>query len=516
MKTTITLTPWLAAKRNCAPTIEGEVEAETDRAILLADGTWIPRSQIVDRRDHIPEPDAESYGRSRTKPWRHQRVAYNLALGLVGCGLWLDMGTGKSKVVVDLVVNTKQRLVLICAPLSVLPVWEREFRLHAAEPFRALVLEKGSTAVRARRLDQASAVVARGGSPLVVVVNYEAVWRGEIRKLIEELPWGVIVADEIHRIKAPNGRASKFLARLGQREHVKHRLGLSGTPLPHSPLDAYAIYRFLDPAIFGTSFFRFKARHAILGGFNGKQVVRFQRLDELERKMASISYRVESRDVLDLPETMDEWRWVDLGPRATKIHAELEADLVAEIGDGEITASNVLVKLLRLQQVTGGVVTRDDGVREVVSDAKRRAVSELLEDLRPRPAVLFARFLADLDQARDAGEAAGYTVGELSGRTKAGLEDFRSGGCDLLVVQIQAGGVGIDLTRASHAIYWSTGFSLGDYLQSRARLHRPGQTRGVVYYHICARGTVDERVALALRKREDLVASVLGALRGGK
>ena len=83
----------------------------------------------------------------------------------------------------------------------------------------------------------------------------------------------------------------------------------------------------------------------------------------------------------------------------------------------------------------------------------------------------------------------------------------------LLGCQLQAGGVGIDLTRAAHAVYLSLDFKLADYAQSRARVHRPGQTRPVVYHHLLARDTIDWAIWGALRKREEIVDAVIASIR---
>jgi SNF2 family DNA or RNA helicase len=100
---------------------------------------------------------------------------------------------------------------------------------------------------------------------------------------------------------------------------------------------------------------------------------------------------------------------------------------------------------------------------------------------------------------------------ELSGRRKD-LEAWQGGGAPILAVQIQAGGVGIDLTRAAYCCYLSTGFSLGDYEQSLARCHRPGQHRTTYYYHFVARDTIDQTVYRALRNRKNVVEAVLDGI----
>ncbi len=296
----------------------------------------------------------------------------------------------------------------------------------------------------------------------------------------------------------------------------KQRVGLTGTPFPHSPLDIFAQYRFLDARIFGHSFTRFRARYGVMGGWQGKQVVAYQNTEELAERFRSIAYEC-GADVVSLPETVDTTRTVVLGAHAARLYAQVARDFWAGVESGEITASNALTRMLRLQQITGGSVGLDldagerpqDRRVEHVDTAKQDALRSVLEDLpEGEPVVVFARFTADLDAIHAAAKAAGAESWELSGRRRE-LEAWQHGAASVLAVQVQAGGVGVDLTRARVCVYYSLGFSLGEYLQSRKRTHRPGQTRSVLYVHLVAEGTIDEQVYRALEARQSVIEAVL-------
>jgi SNF2 family DNA or RNA helicase len=195
-------------------------------------------------------------------------------------------------------------------------------------------------------------------------------------------------------------------------------------------------------------------------------------------------------------------------------YTSLENEFIAQLDEGIVTASNALAKLLRLQQITsgfvGGVVGESDGRKIVqLGNSKRSALREIFEDISPdQPIVVFCRFINDLESIHSVSAEVGRSSLELSGSKKE-LEDWQAGKANVLAVQIQSGGVGIDLTRSCYAIYYSTGFSLSDYEQSLARLHRPGQKSNVTYIHLVAKKTVDEKVARALSKRASVVESVL-------
>jgi len=320
-----------------------------------------------------------------------------------------------------------------------------------------------------------------------------------------------LLVHNCHRLKAPGGKASRYVARLGR--VARFRLGLSGTPMPHSPLDVYAYYRFIDPAIFGWSFHKFRQHYAVMGGFQNHQVVGYRNLEELNRKFYSITFPC-SKDVLDLPPEVHVTYTCRLGPEALRVYRSLEHDLIAEVQAGVITATNALVKLLRLQQITGGFLRTDGGEQIQIDAAKMNLLRDVLEDIDAAEAVIvLCRFHKDLDAVHRAASELGRKSLELSGRRDE-LRPWQAGSAPVLAVQIDSGGLGVDLTRARYAIYYSLGFSLGSYEQSLARIHRPGQTRPVEYVHLLAEGTVDQKVMAALAARADVVNAVLQQLKG--
>ena len=442
----------------------------------------------------------------KTTLWEHQQRAVDFAKDKTGAMLAMDMGTGKSLTTLALIDRWEPERILILAPLSVLGVWRREFERHLPGAYRVLVLDSGDTKKKARQLADACAI----NKPLAVVTNYESAWREALKERIFSTPFDLIVFDESHRVKAPGGKASWFAKELSKR--VPRRLALTGTPMPHSPLDLYAQYRALDTSIFGTSYNRFKLRYAEMGGYQGKQVTGFTRQDEMQAKFRQIAFQVTKEEALDLPEQVHVSLTCRLCPTAQAHYKSMERNFYIELERGEVTAGNALVKLLRLQQMTSGYLTDDDGVEHAVDESKENLLREVLSDIpRKQPVVVFTRFRRDLDTVRRVAHEQRRVYGEVSGRAKALTEH----GCfkpdiDLMGVQIQSGGVGIDLTRASVAIYFSMGFSLGDYMQSLSRLHRPGQEHKVTYYHLIAEGTVDEKVYVALQNRQNVVNEILG------
>ena len=440
--------------------------------------------------------------------WQHQRAGFAFCRNLPGALLGFDMGLGKSRVAVGLIL-ARSKLALILCPKSVVDVWPREFDKHTHEPVGIIALNKGSVTDKTREAERA-VQAARGGMfrRLALVINYESAWREPFSGFAMKAGIDTLIMDEAHKIKSPGGKASRFCARLGAL--CAFRLGLTGTPMPHSPLDIYGVYRALDPRVFGTNFHHFKTRYAITGGVNKHAVIGFQNQQELHDKFNTIAIRA-GKELLDLPPEQDVTIPVELSPGATRILRGLEKDFYAELKNGEITAANALVKLLRQQQITGGYAHYDDGHKEQVDTGKADALTDLLEGMGQEPVVVFTRFTADLDTVAAACAWLNAPYSELSSRVNQ-LADWQAGNGQVIGVNIQAGGSGIDLTRARYSIYFSLGFSLGEYMQSRARVHRPGQDRPVTYYHLIAENTVDSNVYVALEARKEVVDHILAGL----
>lgn len=429
-----------------------------------------------------------------------------------GAMLYMGMGTGKSKVAVDLVINFGFQRVLILCPKSVINVWPKEFQKHAGHTrWAVLPLNKGSIAQRMEEAEKFLHLQRVKGNQAIIVMNYEAVWRSPFDSWVVNFAnFDLVICDESHRIKSPGSQVSKYLAKLADR--VPYRLCLTGTPMPHGPLDVYGQYRFLDKGIFGTSFTKFRARYAQLvplGETGAFKVVGYMNQDELHDKFYSIAYRAD-RDVLELPEAIHNIREVELEDKSMKIYKNLERDFYSWIDEGkEVTINNALTKILRLQQVTSGYLPTDDGQLVQIGSEKAEALADLFEDIPSNePIVVFCRFRQDLDTIVMTAQKSGRTVCELSGRCNQ-LADWQQGKYNVIAVQIQAGGVGVDLTRACYCIYYSVGHSLGDYEQSLARTHRPGQKRTVFYYHLIASGTIDEKVYKSLQQKKDVVRAIL-------
>ncbi|MDD3400392.1 MAG: DEAD/DEAH box helicase [Eubacteriales bacterium] len=426
-----------------------------------------------------------------------------------GCAFLMDMGTGKTITTIavagTLFENGSISRMLVVSPKSIVTVWEQEFEKFAAYPYTAAVLDGDSG-------KKADTIRHMNGSGLqVVIVNYESCWRleSEIVRWEPEL----IVCDESSKIKNPQAKCSKALHRLGRLS--RFNLILTGTPITNSPLDFFSQYKFLDESIFDGSFYSFRGKYAILGGFQNHQIVGYKHLNELVEKAHSIAYRIRIEEAVELPEFVEEIRPVKLERKAQQIYDGIDKDSFAELMGGEVLARNVLTRLLRLSQVTGGFIRDDTNeIVEAVSRAKLEALEDILDSCmdEDKKLVVFARFIPEIDaiSAMLRKKGIGYALikGDVTDRAEQ-VERFQTDpDTRVFIGQLQTTGMGLTLTAASVCVYYSLDFSFANYEQSRARIRRIGQTKRGIYIHLVCKDTIDETVMAALKKKAN-VASLL-------
>ncbi len=421
----------------------------------------------------------------------------------------MDMGTGKTITAIAVIgilsKMYKVRRVLVVCPKSITGVWQQEFEKFADYRFTLAVLD-GDTAKKA---DTIRYMI--GEDLQVIVVNYESCWRLE-SELSRWRP-DMIICDESSKIKNPQAKCSKALHRLGKIS--EYNLILTGTPVTNSPLDFFSQYKFLDESIFGGSFYAFRNQYAIIGGFQNHQIIGYKHLDELVRKAHSIAYRVRLEDAVELPEFVEETRPVKLEKQAQQIYDGIDKDSFAELMNGEVSTRNVLTRLLRLSQCTGGFIRNDTGdFVQQVSSAKLEALEDIIDSAleEDRKVVVFARFVPEIDAIKQLlqRKKIGYALikGDVKDRAEQ-VDNFQNNDVTKVFVgQLQTTGMGLTLTAGSVCVYYSLDFSYANYEQSMARVRRIGQTKRGVYIHLVAQGTIDEQVIAALRHKGD-VAKIL-------
>ena len=462
--------------------------------------------------------------------FNHQREGWQAAMqelvfGGGGYGLLYEMGCGKTLTAIAIAGSLWQmglvKRVLIVAPASVCSVWPREFKQYADFPVDCLVLT-GGTAQRRQALDSFASYEPTAMQ--VAVINYEGAWRlpdsvgktSVVRKYSPDL----VICDESHRIKKPTAKQSKYIHMLG--DNASYRMILTGTPVQNNPLDFFSQYRFLNRNVFGQSFMRFRSRYAVMGGYavHGKpvQVVGYRNLDELTEKAYSCASRVTKADCLDLPKQTFETRYVDMSHTGMKIYKEMKRESIAWLGENPVTASNVLSRLLILQRLTGGYIRADEeSTARQVDTSKLDALEDIVLDLQDagEKCVVFVRFLDELasivDMLNRHGIRHSAIYGAVPQQQRGELVDsFQNDpGVKVFVAQVDTAGLGITLTAARVAVFYSPTWNYASYQQALARTHRIGQQAECHYIHLVCPGTVDEDVMAALDSKKNLADIVV-------
>ena len=399
--------------------------------------------------------------------------------------------------------------VLIVAPTSVVAVWPKEFQEFADFKYTCKTL-LGDKTHRLRELNDLQKFPFKAMK--VAVINYESTWREGIFEALQEYDADLIICDESQRIKTHDASQSKALHELG--DQARYKLILSGTPVQNNAIDIFSQYRFLDASIFGKNFYQFRNRYAIMGGFSNRQIIGYKDLDGLIMKEHSIAFRITKEEAIDLPEQTFETRKVFFSKKEQELYNRIKRDSYAELDSGgQITATTVLTKLLRLQQLTGGFLVEDEATKpQQVSTAKMDALADIIEDYvigAGKKLVIFARFIAEVKAIiemvgkklpRDMKQVAIY--GDIKKEDRGDIvKQFQEDPATTVFVG--------QIDTADTCVYYSKNFNYATYSQSLSRIHRIGQRNTCTYIDLEVDKTVDELISKSLGKKEDMAKTVV-------
>lgn len=457
----------------------------------------------------------------KARPFEHQKRAFEFVMHRFendsGAALLVEMGCGKSLIsvaVAGALFNERRiRNLLIVCPLSICGVWEEEFSKFADFDYNLKIL-KGSLEKKIETLYS-----LEGRALQIVVVNYESVWR--IERQIKNWHPDMIICDESHKIKSHNIAASKSIHKLG--EKTMYRLILTGTAITNKAIDIFSQYKFLEPRIFGKSFYIFRNHYFDMVGFGQHTpVLKESMRDELRNKIHSIAFVAKKSECLDLPETTEIIRKVELEPSAMNTYKHLVRDSFAELQNSEVTVTNVLTKILRLSQLTGGFLGDDEGKKvHQISKAKLNALEDIIDEVTAsgKKLVVMARFIPEIEAIKKllVGKGLHFSIitGEIKNRASE-IAKFQND-TDVLVFvgQIATAGLGITLTAASTMVFYSLDYSMSNFEQAKARIHRTGQKENCTYIYLIASNTVDKKIMRALKNKVNLAKSLIDDYKNG-
>jgi SNF2 family DNA or RNA helicase len=470
--------------------------------------------------------------RFKTKPFEHQKEALKKSWAAKTYALFMEMGTGKSKVLVDNIAMLYDRGAirgaLIVAPKGVYKNWhDIEFPVHLPEhvAHTKVLWEASKTIKKQLELDT---LFDDKGDLKILIMNVEAFSTKKgldfaHRFLNIFLGKALIGIDESTTIKNPTAKRTKSILKIGNL--ASYRRILTGSPVTKSPLDLYSQCEFLDPWHLGhSSYYSFRSRyaHMVDRNFGGKRVqlvVSYRKLPELTEKLNKFSYRVLKEDCLDLPPKLFTKRIVELTDEQKKVYAQMKSLAMAFTEDGKVMSTvNVMTQLMRLHQVTCGTFKADDGTITHLENNRIQALMDCIEDVDGK-VIIWANYREDIKKIADAlkkayGEAS--TV-EYWGEVDAGVRQDNiaqfqdvKGPTRFFVGNAQTGGYGITLTAANTVVYYSNSYDLEKRLQSEDRAHRIGQTGNVLYIDLVAEGTIDDKIVKALKDKVNIANEIMG------
>jgi len=464
----------------------------------------------------------------RMKPYKHQLTALEKSWNKETYAYFMEMGTGKTKVLIDnmsmLYDNGKIDSALIIAPKGVVKTWyEQELPTHLPKHIENVTVLWQSNITKKQQVSLDN-LMKIGTELHILIMNVEAL---STKKGVDfafkflNSHNALMAIDESTTIKTPSAKRTKSIISLGKM--AKYRRIMTGSPVTKNPLDLYTQCLYLDPYLLDfQSYYAFRNRYAEMKTLNVRgrsiQVVnKFINLNELSDKLQGFSYRVLKEDCLDLPEKIYMKRHISLTHDQIKVYDQMKKTALATLNGKTTSTMTVLTQLMRLQQITCGHFVADDGSTQDIQSNRIKELMDVLDEIEGK-AIIWGHWQRDIKNIIKAvvdeygpGSVVDYYGLTPQDERQDNIRKFQNDPkCRFLVGTPQTGGYGITLTQANTVIYYSNGYDLEKRLQSEDRAHRIGQKKNVTYVDLICEDTVDEKIVKALRKKINVASQVLG------
>jgi len=464
----------------------------------------------------------------KTTPYRHQLTALERSWNKESFAYFMEMGTGKTKVLIDNVamLYDKGRIdgALIVAPKGVVSTWyKQELPAHLPDHIENVAVLWQAN-INKKQQEKLDTLFQTGHDLHILIMNVEAfstekgrTFAGKFLRSHKSL----MAIDESTTIKNPKAKRTKAIESM--RTLALYRRILTGSPVTRNPLDLYSQCEFLDPYhLDHSSYYTFRTRYAIMrtahiAGRSIQLVSGFKNLGELSDKLKPFSYRVLKEDCLDLPGKIYMKREITLTPEQKKVYDEMKQTALATLNGKRVTTVNALTQLMRLQQIACGHFTADDGSTQNIKNNRIEELMEVLEEVEGK-AIIWCHYQRDVENVFeriskrfDPGSVVHYYGGTLQEERDKALKNFKENpDCRFFVGTPATGGYGITLTVANTVVYYSNGYDLEKRMQSEDRAHRIGQKKSVTYVDIITDDTVDTKIVKSLRKKINIASEVMG------
>jgi len=465
----------------------------------------------------------------KTKPYDHQIKALEKSVDKKNYAYFMEMGTGKSKVLVDnmamLYDKGKINGALIIAPKGVYNNWyTQEIPIHLASHIQPKMVLWTATISKTKQKEYDS-LFETGYDFHILIMNVESFSTDKGRLFAGKFlraHRAIMAIDESTTIKNPTAKRTKAIVALGKEAYFKRIL--TGSPVTKSPLDLFSQCAFLgDECLDFGSYYSFKNRYAVMkthnfGGRRVQLVHSYQRLDELAEILKEFSYRVLKEECLDLPDKIYIKREVELSKEQLQAYSTMKSAALATLKGKMATAPHVLTQMMRLHQITCGHLKNDDGTTTEIKSNRMTELMNLLDEVEGK-VIIWGNYIYDIEnlvkavkkEYGDDSVVQYYGATSSEDRAKA-IKKFQDPDSKVrfFIGNPQTAGYGITLTEAGTVVYFSNGYDLEKRLQSEDRAHRIGQKKSVTYVDFIAPKTVDEKIVKALRNKIDIASQVMG------
>jgi len=464
----------------------------------------------------------------KTKPYKHQLTALEKSWNRATYAYFMEMGTGKTKVLIDnlamLYDKGKINGALIIAPKGVVGTWyNQEIPAHLPNHIENVTVLWQAN-INKKQQEKLESLFEVEESLHILVMNVEALSTtkgAEFAAKFLRCHETLMAIDESTTIKNPSAKRTKNIIDLSTA--AKYRRIMTGSPVTKNPLDLYSQCKFLSPWLLDfTSYYAFRNRYALMKtihvqGRSIQVVDKFQNLGELSNQLKGFSYRVLKEDCLDLPDKIYMKRNISLTSDQLKLYDQMRKEALAVLNGKKVTTVNALTQLMRLHQITCGHFTSDDGMTQPIKNNRMSELMNVLEETEGK-AIIWAHYQYDITniikevvKVHGPGSIVDYYGLTPQDERQPNIKKFQSDPkCRFMVGTPSTGGYGITLTAANTVIYYSNGYDLEKRLQSEDRAHRIGQKKNVTYIDIIAEDTVDEKIQESLRKKINIASEVLG------
>ena len=420
--------------------------------------------------------------------------------------LTVDMGLGKTvttlTAIAELLDCVEISRVLVIAPKSVAEnTWTSECAKwdHLAHLRVSVVM--GDERHRIKALTTPADIYVINRDNVQWLVNAQMGW-----------PFDTVIIDESSSFKNPQARRFKALRKV--RPYIRRLILLTGTPSPNGHMDLWSQMWLIDMGErLGRTLGAYRSRYFKPGRSNGHVVYNWNLLpgaaDAISEKMADVTVSLKAEDWIEVPDLIESDVRIRLSRDEMERYKAFERDQLMTINGEDIVAVTAAALANKLLQFTGGAMYDEEHEAHKVSDAKLRALDDIIEAAGDDPVLVFYQYKHELARLQERYKDHTVFTGEPE-ILKAWNEDK----VRLMLCQPASVQYGLNMQQGGHIIVWYTPtWNLEQYQQANARLHRQGQTRPVICYRLICDGTIDDKVVGALRGKDGAQESLLRMIR---